>query len=519
MSDTKTSKRTWVYLSVAVAAVLLVVGVAVVYALSAALPHSKYARRRADDDHELKTSVVVNDARQMRAGFDYAEQRTGLACPFSIDMVYTWVDSTDAQWRDDYERIVGKPFKTSIRFQSEETPPDTEINTAVESLLRFAPWIRRVHILTARPQVPLVAKKHPDRVKVVHHDECFSDDAKLPVFSTPAILAHLHRIPGLSEHFIYSDDDCFFGNHVFPRDFFTRDGLPVVHTNLRHRPLWDHHEYDAYVRKAANTTVCKRLPLFPFPRHTVRAYTRTLYANTLLAYPKEYAASVAHQGIRSRSQADMSFMASMHGLESGVAVWPETHHTLELQFVVKPTNRTSVKPVPLLCFNEYNASVFAAVRANIMDITDASDAEAAPLVVFAPTCKAAMHEFGASILGVRWCVLVLPESRHNTAARTRNAMRRMMVALQRESDTHMIVTSLSGTALDDALRRAIGNRTAQIVCTRDDASRRASRALRDNGIGTVPGRAHAHEAVNTKCSSKAAQARALQRVWHFARKT
>ena len=43
----------------------------------------------------------------------------------------------------------------------------------------------------------------------------------LPTFSSPAIEAHLHRIPGLSDKFIYLNDDVMFGKEVWPDDFYT----------------------------------------------------------------------------------------------------------------------------------------------------------------------------------------------------------------------------------------------------------------------------------------------------------
>ena len=47
------------------------------------------------------------------------------------------------------------------------------------------------------------------------------NSSHLPAFSSPSIESHLHRIPGLSDKFIYMNDDVMFGKEVWPDDFFT----------------------------------------------------------------------------------------------------------------------------------------------------------------------------------------------------------------------------------------------------------------------------------------------------------
>jgi len=48
----------------------------------------------------------------------------------------------------------------------------------------------------------------------VTHDEIFVNKSHLPTFSSPAIEAHIHRIPGLANRFIYLNDDVMFGKEV-----------------------------------------------------------------------------------------------------------------------------------------------------------------------------------------------------------------------------------------------------------------------------------------------------------------
>ena len=58
----------------------------------------------------------------------------------------------------------------------------------------------------------------------------FPTRSHLPTFSSPAIESHLHRIPGLSDKFIYLNDDVMFGRDVWPDDFYTHsNGQKVTH--------------------------------------------------------------------------------------------------------------------------------------------------------------------------------------------------------------------------------------------------------------------------------------------------
>ena len=61
--------------------------------------------------------------------------------------------------------------------------------------------------------------------------EIFPNKSHLPTFSSPSIEAHLHRVPGLSDKFIYLNDDVMFGRDVWPDDFYTHSNGQKVNLN------------------------------------------------------------------------------------------------------------------------------------------------------------------------------------------------------------------------------------------------------------------------------------------------
>ena len=53
----------------------------------------------------------------------------------------------------------------------------------------------------------------------------FADTSVLPTHNSHAVESQLHRIPGIAEHFLYSNDDMFFGRPVSPSLFFSPGGI------------------------------------------------------------------------------------------------------------------------------------------------------------------------------------------------------------------------------------------------------------------------------------------------------
>lgn len=95
---------------------------------------------------------------------------------------------------------------------------------SLRSLETNAPWIRHIYIVT-NGQVPSWLDTSNPRVSIIPHDVIFANHSVLPTFSSLAIEFNLHRIPGLSETFLYFNDDVFLGRPVTPWDLM----------NLRHQ--------------------------------------------------------------------------------------------------------------------------------------------------------------------------------------------------------------------------------------------------------------------------------------------
>lgn len=150
-----------------------------------------------------------------------------------IDAVITWVDGSDpahAARLAAYLAEVGGPRPAAAhptRFNDAG-----ELDYCVTSILRFAPWLRTIHIVTDRQTPPLMetlrGTPFAEKVRVVDHREIFAGHERhLPTFNSRAIITALWRIPALAEQFLFFNDDFVLLQPVAPTDFF-RDGTMLV---------------------------------------------------------------------------------------------------------------------------------------------------------------------------------------------------------------------------------------------------------------------------------------------------
>jgi UDP-glucose 4-epimerase len=142
---------------------------------------------------------------------------------FDIDMVFSWVDGTDIEFQRERAKrmqsyVVGEGDDAEARYRQID-----ELKYALRSVYLFAPWVRRIFIATDSPKPEWLAD-HP-MVTIVRSEEFFSDCSGLPTHNSQAVESQLQHIPGLSEHFLYSNDDMFFGRPVQPSTFFSAGGV------------------------------------------------------------------------------------------------------------------------------------------------------------------------------------------------------------------------------------------------------------------------------------------------------
>lgn len=150
---------------------------------------------------------------------------------FDIDAIITWVDGSDPGHLARLNAFLQESGLGRCAAAAPTRFGDCgEIDYCVASLLRFAPWIRTIHIVVDQ-QAPALVKRMKGsalehRVRIVDHREFFQGfEQHLPTFSNRSIECLMWQIPGLAERFIYLNDDFQLVRPVRVEDFFDERGV------------------------------------------------------------------------------------------------------------------------------------------------------------------------------------------------------------------------------------------------------------------------------------------------------
>ena len=148
-----------------------------------------------------------------------------------IDFVVTWVDGSDPLWQEKKSKYDGSVNTSKKSMNSVKAYREWgTFKYWFRGVEKFAPWVNKVYLVTDQ-QKPSWIDIDSDKLVLVDHTEIIRTDY-LPVFSANPIESNIHRIPGLSEHFVFFNDDVYLTAPVEPTDFFSEGGLPKYNTAL-----------------------------------------------------------------------------------------------------------------------------------------------------------------------------------------------------------------------------------------------------------------------------------------------
>ena len=209
--------------------------------------------------HEAEASAVKGVASSTRLVSTTSE-------PPEVDLVYTWVSepSKDAldeilhtcgKVRSGYDHArTGEGYMNAQRFRDMDT-----LRHSLRSALMFLPWIRTIFVVT-NGVFPCWLKE-TGKIRFVRHEDIFPDRSHLPTYNSEAIEVNLHRIPGLSELFIYANDDFLFAKPISRDHFFGGSPLaPRTHTT--------HAKLSRHAGRACHTSCPPHAPHTAHAKHT-----------------------------------------------------------------------------------------------------------------------------------------------------------------------------------------------------------------------------------------------------------
>ncbi|KAF8931966.1 hypothetical protein EDD21DRAFT_374829 [Dissophora ornata] len=154
-----------------------------------------------------------------------------------FDIVYTWVNGSDPELQrlrlehqaqsPLFAQISDEDTKTIDAVTTKRFRDMDELRYSIRSVAAYArDMYRQVHLLTTevqpgQGQIPDWLDLTKDVVRPVPHTTMFENGAHLPTFNSLAIESQIHHIPGLSDIFVYMNDDVFLGTPMLPSDVWT----------------------------------------------------------------------------------------------------------------------------------------------------------------------------------------------------------------------------------------------------------------------------------------------------------
>ncbi|WP_078897908.1 stealth family protein [Streptomyces rimosus] len=231
---------------------------------------------------------------------------------FPVDVVYTWVDGADPAWARRRARYSGTAYHEEAANAARYANHD-ELRYSLRSLAMYAPWVRNIYLVTD-DQTPAWLDTRQPGITVVSHREIFTDQSVLPTFNSHAIESQLHHIAGLSEHFLYFNDDVFLGAEMWPKDFFLANGLTKCFPSPALVPLGPPSAEDvpvsiagknnrALIQERFGTTPVRKM------RHVPHALNRHVLAEIEEEFAEQHRRTAAQ---RFRSDEDISIPSSLY---------------------------------------------------------------------------------------------------------------------------------------------------------------------------------------------------------------
>ncbi len=259
-----------------------------------------------------------------------------------IDAVITWVDGNDPAHQAKRAQFLTHKRENTLKDVAGETRFNQvgEIYCCIASILRFAPWINKIYIVTDNqdPHVEdYINKYFPENkipVEIVDHKVIFEGyENFLPTFNSLSITSALWRIPNLSERFILFNDDVMLQRSVSPEDFYDKDKIVlygrkwvstaetraslILQTVMRRivgkKPLLSFKKFMYNAARVVHASQFVRLG------HTPHAFFKSVFSDFFSAHPQCLESNICHR-FRNKEQYSSAELHHLLATKQGRAV-------------------------------------------------------------------------------------------------------------------------------------------------------------------------------------------------------
>lgn len=283
---------------------------------------------------------------------------------FAVDLVYLWVDGDDPAWRAKRNQYIG-----GSTIQTAEVVGDArwrnidELRYSLRSVEKYAPWINHIFIVTDNQCPKWLNRNHP-KITIVDHKDIFPHEV-LPTFNSCAMEACLHKIPNLSEHFIFGNDDTLFTKPIHRSTFFNEDGRPIVRLMRfdREKALRRGH-YHKMIRRMQDLIEADfGEQIYLAPHHNFDAYLRSDYEYCIKNLHSEAWQNILYHRFRHNEDMHRSYI-SYYMIATGHAVMRKVgrYNNIEGIFNKIKATLTNRFANDSRCINNYSRNYTAQMR-------------------------------------------------------------------------------------------------------------------------------------------------------------
>jgi len=148
----------------------------------------------------------------------------------NISIVYTWVDGSDIDFLD-----LKSKFNGGIRQVSSRDRSADELRYSLRSLIKYMPWHQGTIYIVTSQQIPKWLDTNHPRIKMIYHKDIFPPHI-YPTYDSNTIELFFDKIPGITERFLYFNDDVFLNHFIHPCFFFTSGTFyPKIYRNIKRK--------------------------------------------------------------------------------------------------------------------------------------------------------------------------------------------------------------------------------------------------------------------------------------------
>ena len=204
-----------------------------------------YTKEKEKTKYLLEGAELIEDKNIKDIFIKNVKTHCRLINQLPIDFIFPYVDNTDENWIYQYKDYCTnhniKYNLDDVRYRDYGT-----LKYLLRGIDKCLPWIRNLYIIVEQEsQVPDWLNR--DNVKIIYHKDIIPEKF-LPTYNSGTIEMYLKNIPGLSEYFIYGNDDMFPISPMTKSDFFDEDGLPKLMVKKYHmEENWHPNTYQCMV--------------------------------------------------------------------------------------------------------------------------------------------------------------------------------------------------------------------------------------------------------------------------------